>query len=109
MKHASVYKKASKGSSITPINFFCLFPLAAPRATIDLNTETGAQIPIEDRPSAEITLCKCSQKTLISPKSMCTIIIYRFHSRLKFENKCNLAKHWYILFVSRASIVGQKI
>ena len=44
------------------------FYIAAPRATIDLLTETGDQIPIEDRPKNEITLCKCPQKTMISPE-----------------------------------------
>ena len=44
------------------------FFIAAPRATIDLLTETGDEIPIEDRPKQEITHCKCSQKVLISPK-----------------------------------------
>ena len=67
---------ASAGSRFTPIDYFAFSPsIAAPRATIDLSTKTGAQIPIEDRPSAEITLCKCSQKTLISPKSMYIPII----------------------------------
>ena len=55
-------------------NFIVLFLfIAAPTATIDLSTKTGSEIPIEDRPSEEITLCKCSQKVLISPKGMCTI------------------------------------
>jgi methylthioribose-1-phosphate isomerase len=43
------------------------FYVAAPTATIDLATLTGKEIPIENRPPTEMTLCKCQQKTRVAP------------------------------------------
>lgn len=46
------------------------FYIAAPTATIDLNTMTGKDIPIEDRSGEEITRCKCPSKVLLTPSEI---------------------------------------
>ena len=54
--------------AIAASHFGIPFYVAAPTTTIDLNTKTGNEIPIEDRSSDEITLCKCSSKARIPPE-----------------------------------------
>lgn len=44
------------------------FYIAAPTATIDLETRSGSDIPIEDRCAQEITRCKCTSRTRIAAK-----------------------------------------
>ena len=53
--------------AIAASHFGIPFYIAAPTTTIDLDTKTGDEIPIEDRSSDEITLCKCSSKARIPP------------------------------------------
>jgi len=54
--------------AIAASHFGIPFYIAAPTTTVDLNTKTGADIPIEDRSSDEITLCKCPSKARIPPE-----------------------------------------